>query len=172
MSSLLLPTIASASPESRELVRQGLAAVKARQFEAALEKFEAAGAADPTDAEAVFFQGLALNLLDRPAEALARLERAAAMGARHPDLAFQTGWSLLRLRRWEDAIVQLDRYERDHPGRGKTKEFLGRAYLGRGQLDRAEAALREAIRRDARLSPSAQLHLAVVAQRRGDPEAA
>jgi tetratricopeptide (TPR) repeat protein len=162
---------ARASPASRELVRQGLAEMQARRYEAALQKFEEAAQADPADARTVFFfQGAALNRLGRHAEALARLERAAQMGSPHPELDFETGWALLRVQRWRDAIAQLERAEQRRPGRGQTSEFLGRAYLGLGDLARAEALLQEALRRDPRLAPTVRLALASIAAQRGDRE--
>jgi tetratricopeptide (TPR) repeat protein len=128
-----------ASPASRQLVQEGLAEMQARRFAAALEKFEAAAQADPADARTVyFFQGAALNRLARHAEAVTRLDRAIQMGSPHPELAFETGWALLRVGRYQDAIVQLEQAERQRPGRGQTSEFLGRAYLALGDLARAE----------------------------------
>lgn len=169
----LLPAPASASPESRALVRQGLAAMEARRYEEALRIFEAAERADPADARTVFFfQGAALNRLGRFREALPRLERAAAMGSPHPDLAFETGWALVRLGRWREAIARLEGYEQRRPGRGQTSEFLGRAFLALEELDRAEAHLQEALRREPRLAPTVRLALAALEARRGRPEAA
>jgi tetratricopeptide (TPR) repeat protein len=169
----LWPAPAAASPESRALVRQGLADLEARRYEEALRKFEAAERADPADARTVFFfQGAALNRLGRFRDALARLERAAAMRSPHPDLAFETGWALLRLGRWREAIAQLEGYEQHRPGRGQSSEFLGRAYLALGDLARAEALLEEALRRDPRLAPTVRLALADLETRRGRPEAA
>jgi len=157
---------ALASPESRALVRQGADDLALRRWEDALRRFEAASAADPADAEAVFFQGVALNRLGRYAEALERLQRARARGAAHPDLRFELGWSLVGARRFNEAVVELEQYEREHPGRGQTSEFLGRAHLGLKQHDRAEARLREAMRRDPELRQTALYHLAQLQHRR------
>jgi tetratricopeptide (TPR) repeat protein len=163
---------ASASPASRELVRQGLAEMQARRYAAALQKFEEAERADPADARTVFFfQGAALNRLGRHADALTRLERAARTGSPHPELAFETGWALVRVGRWRDAIAPLEQAEQRRPGRGQTSEFLGRAHLGLGDLARAEAHFLEALRRDPRLAPTVRLGLASIAARRGDRDA-
>jgi tetratricopeptide (TPR) repeat protein len=115
---VLISTIqpAMASPASRELVQQGLADMQARRYEAALQKFEAAAQADPQDARTVFFfQGAALNRLGRHAEALARLERAVQMGSPHPELRFETGWALLRVQRWREAVAELERVRAETP---------------------------------------------------------
>ena len=127
LAGLALPGLAAASPESRALIEQGAAALGTRDAEAALDRFEAAGRADPKDAEALFFQGAALNRLGRPEDALSRLSEAAAMGARPPDLDFETGWSLVALGRWQDAIAALEDYEAVHvrrrgPGRSRSAQ--------------------------------------------------
>lgn len=169
---LAWPLAAGASPESQELVRQGAAALADGKFEEALRRFEAAAQADPSDGEAAFFQGVALNRLGRHAAALDRLHRALALRAPHRDLAFEMGWSLVALQQWRVAIPILERYEVAVPGRGQTSEFLGRAYLGAGELDKAEAKLKEAIQRDPALRPTALFFLVSVEQARGRAEAA
>ncbi len=167
----LLPALALASPESRELIRQGIADSKAGKDDEALKKFEAASRADPNDAAAFFFQGTALNRLARFKEALEKLEKAKAMGSKHPELAFETGWSLLRVGRFKEAVSELEAYEKGRPGRGKTSEFLGRAYLVLGELDKAEAKLKEALQRDPSLKPNVLYALAQLERRRNNREA-
>ena len=156
----------SASQTSSDLIVRGAAALARQDYEAALRAFDAAAQADPADAEAAFFQGVALNRLGRPAAALARLERAAKAPSPHADLAFETGWALLGLNRWRAAIAQLERYEKANPRRGQTSEFLGRAHLGLGELDAAEAELKEAVRRDPSLQPTVRICLALLEARR------
>ena len=169
---IVFPAVTLASPESRDLIRQGAADLAQQRYEEALKKFAAAAQADPSDAEAVFFQGAALNRLGRSQEALPRLERAASMGSHHPDLAFEMGWALLRLRRFNEAVTQLEQYEQTRPGRGKTSEFLGRAYLGLREYAKAECKLREAMRRDPALKPTALLYLANLERERANLAAA
>jgi tetratricopeptide (TPR) repeat protein len=93
------------------------------------------------------------------------------MGSPHPELGFETGWALLRVGRWNEAIAALERYEVRLPGRGQTSEFRGRAHLALGDLDAAQAQLEEALRRDPRLAPTVRLALASIAERRGDQAA-
>jgi tetratricopeptide (TPR) repeat protein len=169
---LAFSSIATASPESRQLILQGHADMAAGNYEESLKKFVAASKADPKDAEALYFEGAALNRLGRFEQALSRLERAGAMGFKGPGLPFDTGWALLRLGRWIDSIVQLEQFEKAVPGRGKTSEFLGQAYFGLKQYDRAEAKLKEALQRDPELKPTALLHLALVEMERKNNEAA
>ena len=165
---IILPLPAAASPESRSLVIEGIDTLAKREYEAALKKFDKAERADPTDAEAVFFQGVALNRLGRAGQALDRLNKARELGTTHAELPFELGWSLLNMRRFKDAIEELERYEQASPGRGQTSEFLGRAYYAFEQYDKAEALLQDALRRDPDLAPTVRVFLALVAKARGD----
>ena len=161
----------SAAQSAREFLEEGLSLLRARDYEAALEKFEAAGEADP--APRIFvFQGVALNRLGRHREALQRLATADKAGVVLPLLDFELGWSAVNLGLWRVAAQRLERFEEAKPGGAKTVEFLGRAYLGLGRLDEAEAQLREALRRDPDVKPTVLYYLAVVEQARGDSAAA
>ena len=130
-----VPALRAAPPHTVETIQTGAAQLAEGRLEDALQSFQTSARHDPQHGQAHFFIGVTLNRLERANEALHHLSRAAALGTAHPDLPFETGWSLLMLRRWEDAIEQLTHYEAAHPGRGQTSEFLGRAYLALGRLD-------------------------------------
>src|SRR5215211_1566907 len=98
---------AEGSPLSAELIDAGSGQLERGEFEQGLASFEAAAREDPADAEAPFFVGVALNRLGRAEQALGILARAEAMGLNHPELPFEKGWSLLMLRRWDEAAEQL-----------------------------------------------------------------
>jgi tetratricopeptide (TPR) repeat protein len=167
-----LGAMAAASPQSHQLVLAGHADLNAGKYQEAVKKFDAAIKADPNDAEAVYFSGAALNRAGRFKDALSRLQGAFAMGYRQPGLAFDSGWALLRLGYWTEAIAQLEYFERNIGGRGKTSEFMGQAYLGLKQYDQAEAKLKEAVQRDPDLKPTALLYLAMLERERKNPAAA
>jgi len=167
-----LAAIATASPQSHQLVLMGHADLNAGNYPDAIKKFDAAIKADPNDAEAVYFSGAALNRMGKFEDALSRLQGAFTMGYRQPALAFDSGWALLRLGHWREAIAQLEFFERHIGGRGKTSEFMGQAYLGLKEYDRAEAKLKEAAQRDANLKPGVLLYLALLERERKNPEAA
>ncbi len=162
----------AASPQSDELVRQGVAELKKQNFDEALGRFQAANTADPKDPEAAFFMGVALNRLGRHQAALFVLERAKEIGSTNPELGFETGWALVAVGRFKEAAAQLEAFEKARPGRGQTSEFLGRAYFGLGELDKAEAKLKEAMERDPKLKPTVLFYLAAVEAGRKNLEAA
>ena len=158
----------SAAQSTRELLEEGLALLGARDYAAALEKFEAAGETDPAP-RILVFRGVALNLLGRHREALQMLSSADEAGVVLPQLDFELGWSALRLGLWRVAADRLERFEKAKPGGAKTAEFLGRASFGLGRYDQAEAQLDEALRRNPALTPSVRFYRALIAQARGDP---
>ena len=169
---LLLVSPAQASPQSRALIGEGLDALRQERLSDALERFAAAQLADPDDSEAYFYQGAAFNRAGRFELAQQRLQRARELGSINPDLDFEAGWAALGAGRPAEAIRRLEVFEQVQPGRGKTAEFLGRAYYARGDYDTARRLLEEAIRRDPSLAPTARLQLAQVETARRDDKAA
>ena len=127
---------------------------------------------DPKNSQALLTQGSALNRIGRHSEALSNLAQAARLGSTHPVLAFETGWSLLRLGMYREAIAQLEKFEKMQPGLGQTSEFIGRSHLYMGELDKADAKLKEAIQRDPRLTSTTRFHQAVLETLRKNPEGA
>ncbi|MCB1743257.1 MAG: tetratricopeptide repeat protein, partial [Gammaproteobacteria bacterium] len=163
-----------ASTESRALVESGSQQMAGGDFQGALNSFEEALRADPGDAQASFFAGAALNRLGRGGEALRRFERVllltrvSGLQSAHPDLDFERGWALVREQRHAEALAALQRYERDHPGRGQTAELIGRALIGLGRDDEAAQWLRRAEQRDPKLAPTVKLASAMSAGQRGE----
>jgi Flp pilus assembly protein TadD len=147
-------------------------------YEAALARFQAAGKQVPSAPEPYFFAGAALNRLGRPRAAIAMFERATflydatpAVQA-HRDLDFEFAWALLSAGRFDDATAALTRYERAHPGRGQTAEFLGRAAVGSGDYAAAERWFDEAQAREPALAETVGLARAAMLEKRGDVDGA
>ncbi len=165
-------TAALASDKSGEEIAKGAAELKKSHYRKALQHFDDATQADPADADANFFQGVALNRLGKFAPAYALFELVRKKGLAHPDLDFEAGWSLTGMKLYKEAIVRLTAYEEAHPGRGQTMEFMGRCQLALGEEEKAEAAFREALRRNPKLEATVNLYLAALEKRRGNPQAA
>ncbi len=164
---LALVTASPASQHSTALVADGAKLLQQQQYAPALKLFDQAIQEDPADAEAFFFAGAALNRLGQHSAALERLDRAKALADKNPHLEFERGWSLLLNHKWHEAIEALKSYDKTHPGRGQTSEFIGRAYLALEDFDEADACFKEAIRRDPRLQESIGPYQAAIDLHRG-----
>src|SRR5260221_10170165 len=92
-----LVSVCRGSSQSVALTRQAAVALDEHRVADALKKLDEAIAADPDDAQAVFFNGVALNRDGRSQEALDSLDKAPRMGSTHQDMAFERGWALLEL---------------------------------------------------------------------------
>ena len=161
-----------ANDESDALVVQGLELLQAGELLAATDQFIAAYDADPTDGQAVFFVGVGMNRLGDHVQAIVALQEARSLGYDGPELAFETGWALLALGQYDSAIQQFETYEAMQPGRGKTSEFLARAYLAKGDTQRANALFNEAVARDPALTSSVDFQRSALEFADGDPEQA
>lgn len=117
---------ATASPESSALIDEGIIELQNSQWQAALGKFLAASIADPKDAEAQFFQGVALNRLGLHREALAQIELARTAGVTNAEMDFEYGWALLGSGQPAAAVTALEAYKGKHPDSAKTSELIGR----------------------------------------------
>lgn len=161
-------TSAQASPRSSALIDQGLVELQKSQWDAALRKFLSASAADASDSEAQFFQGVALNRMGLHREALGQIKLARKGGVSNSDLNFEYGWALLGAGEFEDALEALNAYKADNPKSGKTAELIGRAQLALGEDKKAEASFAEAVRLDPNLQASVDFFRATKADASGD----
>jgi tetratricopeptide (TPR) repeat protein len=158
-------TVPPAPPD--DTVLRGIELLKSHRYEPALALLQPAASGPTPNAFAVFYEGATLNRLGRFSDALQRLDRAADMGLDLPELALESGWSLLALQQWDKAIARLERYDRRQPGRAKASEFLGRAYMGVWQAEKAEKRLKKAAL-DPVLAPGALFYLAALERSRND----
>jgi len=159
---------ATASPESSALIDDGVVELQNSQWKEALGKFLAASIADPKDAEAQFFQGVALNRLGLHREALGQIERARTAGVTNAEMDFEYGWALLGSGQPSAAIAALDAYKATHPDSGKTSELIGRGESFLGNDAKADAAFAEAVRLDPQLQASVDFFKAAQAAGKND----
>lgn len=172
MAAWLFSASAEASPQSRELIRQGAEAMQRGDNGGAAALFRRAQAADPADADALAFLAAIANREGRPAEALDLALRAKDMRGDHPDLDFELGWAQINTGAYVAGIASLGRYEAANPGRGLTSELQGRGHLALGRYGQARASFEEAMRRDPRLTDSALFLIAQTEAARGQRAAA
>ncbi|MBI5299012.1 MAG: tetratricopeptide repeat protein [Deltaproteobacteria bacterium] len=169
---LLLPTTeAVSSDKSKSLVQKGYSFLTKGNFESALKQFELAFKADPNDGTALFFQGVALNRLGKFELSAPKLDRAGLKKGVHPDWNFERGWSYLGLGEWKKAVSLLEVFEKEHPGRGQTLEFIGRAYFGLKNYSKAESYLKKAAKKDPNLKKTTEIYLSRISGTRQAPSA-
>ena len=159
---------AHASPRSSALIDEGIVELQAGKWRQALARFLAASVADREDAEALFFQGVALNRLGLHKAALGQLDQAVGAGVKNPDMDFELGWARLGTGQYDTALASLAAYKAANPDSAKTSELIGRAELARGNADAANAAFDEALRLDPGLEPSVDFFRSALASAEGD----
>jgi hypothetical protein len=154
-----------------EWLNQGLELLQARRFDEALVLMDEAiaGHGDP---QFHLLRGVALNRLQRPAEALISLRQAQAAGLDLPRLDFELGMAAVHLRAYALAQERLLRYEKLRPGEARNALLLGRAHLGLRQLDEAQHWYQETRTREPALEAHILDGLARVEAARGDLKAA
>lgn len=159
--SVFLSAEGFSSGASEKQTQKGYQFLTQRQFDQALKSFQAASKVNPTDVEALFFQGVALNRLGRFAQAAEKLDEAKK-GGTHPEWNFERGWAHLGLQEWQKAISSLRAYDKKHPGRGQTSEFIGRAYFELGEREKAEKYLKKALKQNGDLKETVGYYLSAI----------
>lgn len=162
----------SAQQSAQNHLKEGFSLLQAKDHEAALDRFQKAVEAEPSNGGDLLLKGMAENRLSRHGDALLSINRAERLGVRSPQLDFEKGWAAVGVDLWNEAIVSLERYEKAKPGNAKAAELLGRAYIAKGAYDKASAALHEAIRRDPAVKPTALYYLAFLERARGETKEA
>lgn len=161
-----------ASPQSEQLIRDGLLKLQAGDVASAGVLFSQAVDADPQDGKASFYLGVALNRIGQHGMALAAFQRMWDLKVTHRDLGFEGGWAALERGQYQTAITLLEPYLEANPDNAKAYEFIGRAYIGVGRLEEADAALNQALAHDPGLIASVRLAQGSIATIRGDNAAA
>lgn len=161
-------TPATASPESSALIDDGIVELQNSQWKEALGKFLAASIADAKDAEAQFFQGVALNRLGLHREALGQIELARKAGVKNAEMDFEYGWALLGSGQSAEALKALTAYKNANPDSGKTSELIGRGESFLGNDAKANTAFAEAVRLDPQLQASVDFFKASQAAEKND----
>lgn len=122
---------------------RAIAYLNLRQAEPARADFEASLAIEPGDLYTLFGRGMALNGLDRAAEALADFERVLAR-RRDPAIFYARGMAYLKLRNlraaaadFDEALALQPRYAPAYYGRGLVHHVQGQTIRARDDYERA-----------------------------------
>ncbi|MBZ5608775.1 MAG: tetratricopeptide repeat protein [Acidobacteriia bacterium] len=138
---------------------QGIKALDEKRYDAAVENFINAIAAEPKDYTLFFNLALAYSLQGKDAEAVPEYKKALEM---KPDLYqanLNLGISLLRLKRGPEAVPFLTSAVTEKPKEYRPNYYLGAALLSAGDFPKAEQTYAAALEIDPK-SPDAELGLA------------
>jgi tetratricopeptide (TPR) repeat protein len=137
----------------------GIKALDAKDYQAAVENFTKAAAADSKDYTALFNLALAYSLQGKDADAVPQYKKALEL---KPDLYqadLNLAISLLRLKQDAEAVPYLTSAVAEKPKEFRPNYYLGAALLGSGQFEKAQQAYTAALEIDPK-SPDAELGLA------------
>lgn len=137
-----------ASEQSKLLYSRGLIEVAGERDQEALRLFDAAVAADASDAMALYYRGVTRGRLGDLEGAIADLEAALDRRPAFPRASFELGVALLRVERDAEAAERLLVVRDDYEVGGRATLFAGVALLRLGEFDAADQVLREADRED------------------------
>ncbi len=137
----------------------GVKALDEKRYDAAVDNFGKAIAADPKDYTAFFNLALAYSLQGKDADAVAQYKKTLEL---KPDLYqanLNLGISLLRLKSNAEAVPYLTSAVTAKPKEYRPNYYLGAALLGSGDFAKAQQVFLTALEADPK-SPDAELGLA------------
>jgi tetratricopeptide (TPR) repeat protein len=170
---ILLSCATSAGPaigseESQALSARGLIELNAGHAREALELFDRAVAADPTDVEVRYQRGATRAKLGNYSGAVEDLRAVLAAQPDFPAASLALGIALVENRQFDDAIPYLLQAQRNPELDAQASFYLGLAYLRSDRLDEAAQSFARARARDAALDLPAKYYEGVIAYRRHD----
>jgi len=137
----------------------GLKALDDKRYDAAVESFTAALAADPKDFAAHFNLAFALGMLRRDADAIAEYRKALDLKPDLYEAQLNLGIVLIRDRQPADAATVLEKAASAKPKEVRPVYYLGEAQLAAGNAEASQKAFQTAAGLDPR-SAFAELGLA------------
>jgi tetratricopeptide (TPR) repeat protein len=172
LSLFFLASVAEASQESRQLQALGQVEFNAGRYAQALQLFDKAVAADPSDVYSRYYRGATRSRLGDLSGAISDLR---AVLAAQPDLdaaALDLGVALVQSGKYRDAIPLLIQAQRNPAFDAQASLFLGIAQLRRNDIEAARANFARAAARDATLKTAATYYEGVANYRQGYTDSA
>jgi tetratricopeptide (TPR) repeat protein len=155
------------------LSEQGLKALDEKRYQAAIDSFTQAVAADPKDYSLHFNLALAYSLTGKNAEAIPEYKKTLELKPGLFEAELNIGISLLREKQAAEAVPYLTDAAAQNAQQYRPNYYLGEALLGTGEAAKAEQAYTAALAIDPK-APAAELGLAhaLVKQEKLDAAAA
>jgi Tfp pilus assembly protein PilF len=150
---------------------EGLKALEYGKYEAAVQSFNKAIAADPKDYSAYFNLALAYSFLHRDAEGIAAYRKTLELKPGLYEAELNAGILLIRQKQPADALPLLEHAAQQKPREFRPRYYLAEAQLQAGGLESAEASYKQALELDGK-SADAELGLAQALARQGKLEGA
>jgi tetratricopeptide (TPR) repeat protein len=141
------------------LSEQGLKALDEKRYQAAVDSFTQAVAADPKDYSLHFNLALAYSLMGKNAQAIPEYKKTLELKPGLFEAELNVGISLLREKQAADAVPYLTDAAGQNPKQYRPNFYLGEALLGAGDPAKAEPAFAAALAIDPMGAP-AELGLA------------
>jgi tetratricopeptide (TPR) repeat protein len=141
------------------LAEQGLKALDEKRYQAAVESFTQAVAADSKDYSLHFNLALAYSLMGKNAEAIPEYKKTLELKPGLFEAELNVGISLLREKQGADAVPYLTDAAAQNPKQYRPSYYLAEALLGAGELAKAEQAYMAALAIDP-MAAAAELGLA------------
>jgi tetratricopeptide (TPR) repeat protein len=161
-----------ASVRSKMLYSRGVIELNAGRTQAALDLFNQAVAADPTDGYALYYRGVTRGQMQDHDGAIADLTAALNAQPTLSRAALELGIALVQKEDYDDAVVFLERARKTPELEGRASFFLGICRLRRGEYAEARRLFDRAAAEDPQLANSSHYYRGVIAYREGDrPEA-
>lgn len=162
----------AASEESQALSARGLIELNAGRNEQALELFDRAVTADPTDAAALYQRGSTRAKLGNYAGAEQDMRAALAVRPDFPEAQLELGIALTEQRKYAEAEPYLVWAQRSPDLDGQASFFLGITQLRLERFADAKASFERARAHDPKLDMPARYYEAVIAYRQRDYDTA
>jgi len=141
------------------LAEQGLKALDEKRYQAAIDSFTQAVAADPKDYSVHFNLALAYSLMGKNAEAIPEYKKTLELKPGLFEAELNVGISLLREKQAGEALPYLTDAVAQNAKQYRPNYYLGEALLGAGDPAKAEQAFTAALAVDPK-APAAELGLA------------
>ncbi len=138
---------------------QGLKALDEKRYQAAIDSFTQAVAADPKDFSLHFNLALAYSLMGKNAEAIPEYKKTLELKPGLFEADLNVGISLLREKRAAEAVPYLTDAAAQKAQQYRPNYYLGEAWLGAGEPAKAEQAYTAALAIDPKAA-AAELGLA------------
>jgi tetratricopeptide (TPR) repeat protein len=159
-------------PEDAVYIDRGVLAFSEKRYEDALKELTEALRLNPASHEALYYQGLVYQEINRPGEARRALERAHQLRPQNIDIAFQLGVLYVKRQDYDKAEPLLRAVYRAEPRRQNLGYYLGLIEYRRGNFRGAVEFFDENMPSDEEFAQLSRFYAGLAASALGFPRQA